>query len=49
MKNDKERYGNLLNNVMNRKGGKMVSHAKKFTDSILAMKHAEIERRNLIM
>lgn len=49
MENYKNRYGNLLDNVMNRKDDEMVNTAEKFVDSIAANRQAEIDKRNSTM
>lgn len=49
MENHNDRYGNLLDNVMNRKDDKMVHTAEKLVDSISANKQAEIDKRNSAM
>lgn len=49
MKNYKNRYGNLLDNVMNKKDDKMVNTAEKLVNSIAANRQAEIDRRNSAM
>lgn len=49
MENYKNRYGNLLDKVMNKKDDKMVTTAEKLVDSISANKQAEIDKRNSAM
>lgn len=49
MEDYKNRYGNLLDNVMNRKDDKMVNTAEEFMDSMAANKQAEIDRLNSAM
>lgn len=49
MENYKNRYGNLLDNVMNRKDDKMVNSAEEFMDSMAANRQAEIDKRNSAM
>lgn len=41
MENYKNRYGNLLDNVMKKKDDKMVNSAEEFMDSMAANKQAE--------
>lgn len=49
MENYKNRYANLLDNVMNRKDDKMVNTAENFMDSIASNRQAEIDKRNSAM
>lgn len=49
MENYKNRYGNLLDNVMKKKDDKMVNSAEEFMDSMAANKQAEIDKRNSAM
>lgn len=41
-----ERYGNLLDNVMNKKDTTMIDTAERLTDKMIARKQAEINRIN---
>lgn len=49
MENYKNRYGNLLDNVMKKKDDKMVNSAEEFMDSMAANRQAEIDKRNSAM
>lgn len=49
MENYKNRYGNLLDNVMKKRDDKMVNSAEEFMDSMAANRQAEIDKRNSAM
>lgn len=49
MENYKNRYGNLLDNVMKKRADKMVNSAEEFMDSMVANRQAEIDKRNSAM
>lgn len=49
MENYKNRYENLLDNVMKKKDDKMVNSAEEFMDSMAANRQAEIDKRNSAM
>lgn len=49
MENYKNRYGNLLDNVMKKKDDKMVNSAEEFMDLMVANRQAEIDKRNSAM
>lgn len=49
MENYKNRYGNLLDNVMKKRDDKMVNSAEEFMDSMAANRQAEIDKHNSAM
>lgn len=49
MENYKNRYGNLLDNIMKKRDDKMVNSAEEFMDSMAANRQAEIDKRNSAM
>lgn len=49
MEDYKNRYGNLLDNVMKKRDDKMVNSAEEFMDSMAANRQAEIDKRNSAM
>lgn len=49
MENYKNRYGNLLDNVMKKRDDKMVNSAEEFMDSMAANRQAEIDKLNSAM